>query len=357
MSQLIGYLLLAVIISFVCSVFEAVLLSITPSFVAAAKNEKRRYAPLLEKYKQDIDRPLAAILTLNTFANTIGAAGVGASALAIWGASSVALASGALTLVILFFSEIIPKSLGATFWRQLTPVVMTVLPGFVFMTFPFVKLSRVLSRLINSDNLERISLDEISAMNELGLEAGVLEAREVETLSNYLKLNSTPISEIMTPRTVLFTQKETMTVQEFYSAFPDAQFSRIPLYSSESEEINSYVLKIDVYKAYIDGQLHANLKSLSRTMISVPEVMIIKDVLHIFLDQQVQASLVVDEHGSITGLVTMEDVIEALFGLEIVDEADKIVDMQAFAKRLWTIRSKRLNLEDEENQQGSDLKE
>ncbi len=343
MPWLIFYTLLAVIVSFVCSILEATLLSITPAFVAASRRNSPILAKRLKQLKQDVEKPLSAILSLNTIANTIGAAGVGAKAAVVFGSAYVGVASAILTFLILFVAEIIPKSLGASYWKKLAPVAASVLPVLVVIMYPLVRPAMMIARrLRSSDDLPVTSREELSALAEIGAHAGAIENRESTLLQNMLHFSSLKVSDIMTPRTVVFAVQQEKTASDVIRMHPDLPFSRIPIFGEDIDDINGFVLKSDLLMALVQEKGDLPLSDFRRDIRTVP------DFLHLFpLFEQLTGSrehiaLVVDEYGGVEGIVTLEDVIETLLGLEIMDELDKEKDMQEVALKLRERRRRRM---------------
>ena len=352
MLLLIVYVLIALGFSFLCSIAESVILSVTKPYVSLLEREGHGAGRVLRRLKDDINAPLAAILTLNTIAHTAGAAGAGAQAAAVFGSNYLGLASAVLTLLILVFSEIIPKTLGALYWRQLAPATAYTLRYLVLVLKPFVWLSDWLTRgMTKGPTLTGFSREEFAVMAELGEAEGQLEQRETSILHNlFFTLRDHTVREVMTPRTVVFSLSQDLTVDEAYSEVEKSRFSRIPVYEQgDPDLVVGFVLKQDLLLAYARGEGQQQLKTLSRDLLMVPETAAIYQVFHKMLARRLQISAVVDEYGSLEGLVTLEDVLETLLGEEIVDEADKTPDRQELAKRLWRWRSKRYGLRVDED--------
>ena len=347
MLLLIIYVLIALGFSFLCSIAEAVILSVTRPYISLLEREGHKSGRLLRRLKQDINAPLAAILTLNTVAHTVGAAGAGAQAASVFGSNYLGIASAILTLLILVFSEIIPKTLGAVYWRQLAPVTAYVLRYLVLLLKPFVWLSEWLTRgLAHGPTLTGFSREEFAVMAEIGEAEGQLEQRESSIMHNlFFTLRDHTVREVMTPRTVVFSLSENMSVGDAYEQIEKSRFSRIPLYEHDDPDlVVGFILKQDLLLEYSRGVREDSLRSLRRDLLMVPETAAIYQVFHKMLARRVQITAVVDEYGSLEGLVTLEDILEALLGEEIVDEADKTPDRQELAKRLWRWRSKRYGL-------------
>jgi CBS domain containing-hemolysin-like protein len=345
MFLLVFYLFVALGVSFFCSIMEAVIFSVTPSFVEALEQKSPRTGATLRDLKTNIDRPLAAILSLNTIAHTMGAAGVGAQALVVFGSAYVAVTSSVLTFLILVFSEIIPKTMGALYWKNLAGVAVRVLPVLIWLLYPLVLLSQKIAGCLTSEKtMSMVSREELRAMTDLARKRGIFSTRESRILQNLLWVGRLKVEDIMTPRTVLFALPADMTVGEVMKRYPEIKFSRIPIYDEDPEGISSFVLKNDIMLEASRKHLDAELRSLGRTIKIVPEVATLLFVFQQFLDQRVHIALVVDEYGGIEGIVTMEDVVETILGIEIVDETDVTIDMQAMARRQWTKRARALGL-------------
>lgn len=352
MNLLILYLILAIGVSFLCSILEAVLLSITPSYVAVLEKEGNKAGPLLRSLKKDIDQPLAAILSLNTIAHTIGAAGVGAQAQIVFGNAYVTITSIILTLLILIFSEIIPKTLGATYWKNLSGFTARTTNFLIVASYPFVLLSKGITKLISSEeNQPSISRAEIGAMADLGHQEGIFEKEESNILRNLIKFSSMKVEYIMTPRIVVVKYSEEVTIKDILNKEEELRVSRVPVYGKTDEDITGYVLKNDMYLELSKGNGDMKLKDLKRDIMIVPEMSTIKNLFEKLLDSQDHIAIVVDEYGGFSGVVTMEDVVETLLGMEIVDEIDAIDDMQKLARQRWRERAKKLGIQlpDSEN--------
>lgn len=350
MTLLFLYLFLALAVSFLCSILEAVLLSVNQSYIAVLEKEGRPSAKLLRKLKDDIDRPLSAILSLNTIAHTVGAAGVGAQAQIVFGYAYVGITSAILTLLILFLSEIIPKTLGATYWKTLAPVAARMLRWMILILYPFVVLSMMITRLL-SDDKERptFSREEFSAMADRGVEEGIFEKEESNILKNLVRFNSLRIKDIMTPRVVVESFHEDTTVSDVFDQYDELRFSRLPVYGEKEDDITGYVLKNDLLIKLAQDQHAVPLKELKRDILILPETISLQSLFEQLLENQEHIAVAVDEYGGFSGIVTMEDVVETLLGMEIVDEVDAIEDMQKQARKNWRQRARKLGIVEEEN--------
>ena len=358
MALLLLYVALALGVSFLCSVMEAVLLSVTPSYVAALEREGSATGEQLHRLKDDIDRPLAAILSLNTVAHTVGAAGAGAQATVVFGDAYTGIFAGVLTLLILVFSEIIPKTLGAVYWRTLTPAVVRILVPTIVVMWPLVKLSQGITYLMSSDDQSTsFSREEFTALAEIGEEEGVFEEKESRILRNLFRFNSLRVQDVMTPRTVVFDLPKSTTIGEVVSEYDEFRFSRIPVYDTKRDDVTGYVLKDEMLLRAAQEELEVTLDSLSREILVVHETLPLPELLERMLDRLEHIALVVDEYGGMAGVVTMEDVVETLLGMEIVDEADSVEDMQTLARQQWFKRARDLGMVPEDASPADENKE
>jgi len=349
MTLLFTYLALAIGVSFVCSILEAVLLSVSQSYIAVMERKGQKSGILLRELKEDIDKPLSAILSLNTIAHTVGAAGVGAQAQIVFGSGYVGITSAILTLMILFFSEIIPKTLGATYWRKLAPATGRMLRWMIWVLYPFVILSLMITRLLSGDeNQITFSREELSAMAERGVEEGIFEQEESDILKNLVRLRSLRIKDIMTPRIVVVGFHEEKTVDDVLDKVEEIRFSRLPLYGESEDDITGYILKNDLLISLAKGNTDTKLKDLKREILILPDIMSLQDFFERLLEKQEHIAVAVDEYGGFSGVVTMEDLVETLLGMEIVDEVDAIDDMQKMAREKWLERARRLGIIDQE---------
>ena len=347
MTMLILYLLLAVCVSFICSVSEAVLLSVQPSYIASMERKGESKAKILKKFKDEPDRPLAAILTANTIAHTVGAAGVGAQSAVVFGSQYIAITSAILTLIILVASEIIPKTLGVIYWKPLAPVVAVTIVWLTWMFYPFVLMSEKLTKLFSKSGKSAFSYsrDEITAIAEIGSEEGILEARELNIISNLLRLRHLPVREIMTPRPVLFSVSSEMAIQEYFESHSQVPFSRILLYGRNSDDVYCYALKSDLFLAQARDQFDRPLADFKRTLLVISNRLSASEAFDKLAHEKSHLAIVVDEYGTLCGLVTLEDILETLLGSEIIDELDEEDDMQALAYRRWHQRMKDLGID------------
>ena len=342
---LASYAFLSLGFSFLCSVAEAVLLSVTPSYIATLEERQARAARRLRTLKEAVDRPLAAILSLNTIAHTVGAIGVGAEAARIWGSTGVGIASAIMTVAVLIASEIIPKTLGVTHWRRLAPLTASVLVFMVRVLAPLVWLSDIITRTIAGDKKAAVvTREEVAAMAGLSAESGGMPDDETRVVKNMVTLESKSAQDIMTPRTVMIAFPESLTVAELVDSHPSLPVSRLPIYDGTIDKITGFVLKSDVLMAEAQDQHDTLLSALRRDLTAVPASTSLSELFRLLLKEQQHLMLVVDEFGGTDGLVTGEDLIETILGVEIVDEADVAADMQRLARKQWTHRSKSLDV-------------
>jgi CBS domain containing-hemolysin-like protein len=347
---LIAFFLIAIVTSFLCSLWEAVLLSITPSYAQIKVQEGGTLGKRLQRFKENIDRPLAAILTLNTIAHTVGAIGVGDQASKIW-ADANPLITGlfvpvVMTLAILILSELIPKTLGANYWRELTPFTARSLVLIIRLLAPLVWFSQFVTRALKKEDVgSAFTRSDFLAMADIGARHGIFEQHETDIITNLLRFRSVRARDIMTPRTVVKSASVHETIGGFFERDREQRFSRIPLYENDSHDhVVGYMLKDELLARMVDGGRDTELATLRRDMITVHDDHPIVDLFNLFLAEREQIALVVDEFGGMAGIVTMEDVIETLLGVEIVDESDHTEDMQLLARRNWERRARRLGL-------------
>lgn len=344
MILLLFYLFLALFVSFLCSVMESVLLSTPISFLNVKKERGHKSAATFIKLKSNIERPLSAILTLNTVAHTVGAAGVGAQATKMFGDIYFGVISAVLTLLILIFSEIIPKTIGARFWRSLALPSGVIINAMVIITYPLVVMAGYITKLLAKDaNVLSVSREEISEMAKIGTKEGVFEEKENKIIQNLIQLKNVKVSEVMTPRVVVTVADENMSLKEFLIKKKFLYYSRIPIYSKTKDNITGYVFRQTVFEKLAEAETNLRLKDIRREIVTGYESQPLINLWETLLDKKEHIALIVDEHGGIAGIVTMEDIIETILGLEIVDERDRIVDMQQYARERWNERKAKYN--------------
>lgn len=321
------------------------MLSTPVSYAKAKMDSGSTNARHFVALKEDIDRPLAAILSLNTVAHTVGAAGVGAQATIVFGEAYFGIISAILTFLILVFTEIIPKTLGANFSRELMTFSSKVIQMMIVLTYPLVIMSMFLTRYLSRKEKEfTTSREEISALASIGAEEGIFADKENKIIQNLIRLKTVRISQIMTPRTVVVIANEEMSLQEFLVNKEFLHFSRIPVYHESRDNITGYVFREMVFEKLAEDQFHLKLKDIKRNISTFAETNTLFNVWEELLHKKEQISLVVDEYGGMDGIVTLEDIIETLLGFEIVDEKDRVEDMQQYAIDRWKARQKKYEL-------------
>lgn len=365
MGLLIFYAFISIFFSFLCSILEAVLLSITPTFLNVKKQEGKAYAVELEELKKDVDKPLIAILTLNTIAHTVGAILVGVQAkvayVELYGSQTrslfgieftedlmVGVVSTIMTILILVASEIIPKTIGATYWKKLSNFTSKALKAMVF----FMKWTGLLwilqlfTKLVGGKGHHGsvFSREDFTAMTDIAEEEGVFQESESKVIRNLLTFDEIQAKDIMTPRTVMKVASEETTIQEFFDNNRPFRFSRIPVFKESADNITGFFLKDELLEAIIDKKGKKNLGTIKREILVTNRTKALPELFEKFVEKNEHLSLVVDEYGSVSGLVTMEDVIETLLGLEIMDESDNVEDLQVLARKKWESRAKRLGI-------------
>jgi len=346
------YLFSALLVSSLCSLMESVLLSCSASYIETIST-KSKGGMIMKQLKSNVDKSIAAILALNTLANTIGAAGVGAQAVAIFGNEYFGIASFIMTLLILIFTEIIPKSIGANHWRSLAPNISYLIKGTTYIAYPFVILSRIITKMITNKNAQTISREELVALTYMGEKEGVFESNESKIISNLIKLTSTKVRSIMTPRTVVLAAQEDLTLEKFFNNKEFLRYSRIPIYTNTIDNITGFVLKSDILLRLANGQKSTRLKEIRRPIIVCYENTSIPKFYDLMISKKELIALVIDEYGGMEGIVTMEDVVETILGLEITDESDVQIDMQQFAKERWRKKSQNMDFAQDETQDSS----
>lgn len=341
MGLLIFFFVLSIAFSFLCSILEAVLLSITPSYVNQQIQKGSTTGRLLQQYKEDIDRPLSAILTLNTIAHTVGAIGVGAQAGNVFGSSASFLGlsaesviAGVMTLAILILSEIIPKTIGANNWKALSPFSVRTIKGLLWILAPLVWVSQLITKTLKKDKSKSVlSRADFAAMTNVGETSGALNQEESKIIKNLLNFEKLTVRDIMTPRTVAFMVEEETSIESFMESPEFGTFSRIPVYKEDKDHVTGMVLKDDIMACVIEGGLtDQKIKDLTLDIKRVDDSMSLMELFNNLTQEKQHLFVVHDEFGSIVGLVTMEDLFETLLGVEIMDESDKVIDLQQYAR-------------------------
>ena len=328
-------MLVSIALSALCSVLEATLLSTPLSYISGLEAQGVKGAERLKRLKQNSDRPISAILCLNTIANTVGASIVGSLVYEVYGDALVGIFSTIFTLAILIFSEIIPKTIGSSYWRSLALPASAIISMMIFISFPLVWILEHLQRLISSNsNQVSVSREDISAMVSVATEEEVIEKDEKKMIQNLLKLDEMTAHEIMTPSVVVEMVPGTMTIREFYDS--ENTHSRILIYDEENDEyVTGYVLRQEVLEKMAEDSFDTTLDDIIRPIMTFGEDDTVADIWEKLLEKKEHISAILDEYGSLRGIVTMEDVIETMLGQEIVDEKDEVVDMQEYAKDQW----------------------
>ena len=343
---LILFVVIAIGISFICSLAEAALLTMTPSYIADLQETNPKKASMLRRLKIDnIDQSLAAILTLNTVAHTLGSIGAGAQATIVFGSAWFGLFSAVMTLAILFLSEIMPKTLGTVYWRQLGGMVAYFVRGIVLLLYPLILVSEKLTKLlVRGKEPQAFSRREFAALASIGEESGQIDPLESRIIRNLLAFGAIKVEDIMTPRSVMLSFEENKTVAELLVDRPKLTFSRLPIYDGDLDNITGFVLKTDMLLAKVNNAVDKPLTQFKRDITFVFSKMKLFDLLELMLKNRIHIAITVGEYGEVKGLVTLEDVFETLLGLEIVDEIDRVEDMQALARQMMDRRVERLGL-------------
>jgi CBS domain containing-hemolysin-like protein len=348
MTLLLTYLGIAIFVSFLCSVLEAVLLSITPSYVESLKQAGDVRGLKWEKLKKNIDSPLSAILAFNTIAHTIGAAGVGAQAAKVFGDDSLGVVSAVLTLLILIFSEIIPKTIGAQYWRALSGLSARILVVLIWIMYPLVILSKGISYLMGKKEGATVSRAEVSAMADIGEKEGVFLESESKMIKNLIRLKNVTIKDVMTPRTVMVSAEETEPIKVLLNESKYSKFSRIPVYLEKEDKITGYVHRYDVLAKLANDEHDMKLLDMRRNVLMMNENINLPTALDRLSESREQIAVVTNQYGGVVGIVTMEDIMETVMGVEIIDEFDSVEDMQKYARSQWKERARKLGLEVDE---------
>ena len=336
MSRLFFYFFTVLGISFLCSLLESFILSVTHAHISLVSKDRPALGKKLSHFKENINQPLSAILSLNTIANTVGAASVGAITLVEFGSNWVAIMSGILTLCILIFSEIIPKTVGALYWKKILVPATFAVQVLIIMTYPLVVFLEIISKwLAKSENEDKVSREEVIAMAELGEDEGTIEESESTVIENVLMLDDISVEEVLTPRSVIFAVNKTDSVREVLDKYNDIEFSRIPVYEDGLDNIIGIVRRHVLLKSKAEDQFDVTMGELAKPIHAVEENDSVGDVLDEFVKRREHLFMVKDQFGQVAGLITLEDAIETLLGVEIVDETDSVVDMRKLALDNW----------------------
>lgn len=337
------FLLGAMGISFLCSVLESVLMTTSLSYINLREEEGYAPATRMSKYKDDTSRPLAAILSLNTIANTIGAAGVGMQATEVFGSKWFGLVSACVTLLILIFGEIVPKVIGTTYWRELMGFTARTIHFLIIILYPFVLLVELITRAFpDNEDEPSVSREEVLSMVNVGEEEGVVDEDENKIFTNLMRLDSIHAYDVMTPRVVAKIAPENMTLRAYYDNDEYDHFSRIPLYNPTAPEyITGYVLRNDALEELTEDHFRKTLGGIKRSLPAFDQDLTLGTIFDSMLKQKSQIAQIIDEYGMFVGILTLEDIIETIFGLEIIDENDTVIDMQQYARDRWEQRQKK----------------
>lgn len=332
-------LILTVGISFLCSILEAVLMSTPISFITLKEQEGYRPAARFKKYKTDIDRPIAAILSMNTIANTFGAAMVGVLTAKIW-SGGVGWMSAIVTILILVCSEIIPKTIGTARYKSLMGFTTSWIGILLVLMWPFVELIQFIQKSFKHHD-PSVSREEVSAMANAGVEEGVIDSEENKVIQNIIRLDNIKAYDAMTPRVVCSVAPESMTLREYFENDDFEHHSRIPVYAETPEYITGYILRDDALEDLAEDKFNKTLRDIKRDISYFNEETDLDKIWDSMLKTKEQIALIIDDYGSFQGVLTLEDIIETVFGLEIMDEMDEVSDMQQYAKERWQKRMKR----------------
>ncbi|HEY8272248.1 MAG TPA: hemolysin family protein [Pseudobdellovibrionaceae bacterium] len=342
MASIIFLFCLTISISFICSLLEAVILSVSPAYVAVAVQNRKRSGLLLQHLKENLDRPLSAILTLNTISHTLGSSAIAYKVQQLYGEDLVTLSSFILTFGILIISEVLPKSIGAAHWKVIAPVAAYVIQTMIFVLYPLVSFSQFVGKLVEKPDTQQVTREEMIMTAELGANEGTLKTKESNMIKNLLMLDKIYVSDIMTPRSVFFALEADITVDEVVNKYVPLRFSRIPVYRDSLDNIIGITHRYKILEASSDDQHTRKISDLVTPIASVSERLTVAQVLDFFIKEKEHLALALDEYGVIAGLVTLEDAVETLLGVEIVDEFDNIEDMRKYALDQWQIRKKQL---------------
>ncbi len=344
MDLLVIYFMGAVIVSFVCSVLESVLLSVTMPFISVLEKEKPKAGALLRQHKQNINKSIASILILNTVANTVGAAAVGAQAERVFGSGALFWVSAVLTFAILFFGEIIPKTIGATYWKQLAPIAAYMIRFFIWITYPIILLTLfVTNRIKKGDEGHSLTKEELLESALLSEDEGVLDEQESDIIENILKLDDIKVHDILTPRSVVFALEHNRTIQDVIKNEPDIfKYSRIPVYEGTIDNVTGMILTKQLFKQALEDDSKL-IKDIEKDIYRINEQVPVSWALDLFIEKKEHMFLVLDKYDQVEGIVTLEDCVETILGVEIVDESDAHVDMRELAKLKMRLQRRRQN--------------
>ncbi len=345
MDLLILFFVLSVSVSFLCSILESVLLSVNMSYVSVLEKERPNIGKLLKLHKLNINKSIASILILNTIANTLGAAAVGAQASILFGNDAVVYVSVILTFAILFLSEIIPKTIGAIYWKQLAPISAQIIRVFIWITYPIILTTLAVTNKISSgsDDANSLTKEELLESMLLSEDEGVIDEQESDVIENILNLDNIKVGEVLTPRSVVFALDDKMTVKEIIETKEDIfKFSRIPVYQDSIEEVVGIVMTKRIFKQALEDD-SVTLGSIKKDIFAINENIPVSKALDLFISKKDHMFLVIDNYDQTEGILTLEDCVETILGVEIVDESDSTADMRELAK--MKMKQKRKNRE------------
>ncbi len=342
MNDLILYVVATLVTSFICSMSEATILTVTPAYISLLEKKGRRSGRLLDRLQTNIDMPLAAILTFNTIANTVGSMMIGREIHHIWGDERIAVSSAILTFIILVFAEILPKTMGAVYSKQLAPAAAYLITGLVYVTLPIVYLARFFNSLLSEKGIRRTTREEVIEAAEISADEGVIHQKEGKIIKNLLMLDKIKVSEIMTPRSVVNAFDMNDTVGAVMDKYKPVRFSRIPLYEGHVDNVRGLLHRYKLMEAVSHDMYNMPLKDIMTSIHTVGEDTTVSMALDEFIKRREHLFLVVNEYGVMSGLVTLEDAIETLLGVEIVDEYDSVTDMRQYALEQWRMKKQAL---------------
>ncbi|MCY4017852.1 MAG: hemolysin family protein [Chloroflexi bacterium] len=341
-SALLFYVVVALGVSFLCSIWEAAMLSTPVSHIELLVQDGHKAGKIMQNLRQNVEDPISAILTLNTIAHTVGAAGAGAEATAIFGSEFFGIISAVLTLLILVFSEIIPKTLGAVYAKQLTPFTAYSLRALLFVFAPAVRAFEIVTRAMRpSEDSPTVTRSELQVMARISAEEGGIKERENRIVNNLLQLADVQVESIMTPRTVVLMFQEEATIGDVVNTHKFLPYSRIPVFGESADDIKGYVLRHEIYKRAAADEDDVQMREIALELEVVPETNSVAQVLDEFIAKHEHIFLVIDEYGGTAGLITLEDTVETLLGIEIMDESDRVVDLRQLARRRYQSQGNR----------------
>jgi len=342
MDLLIIYFIASVLVSFVCSVLESVLLSVNMPYVSVLEKERPSVGKLLRSHKENINKSIASILILNTIANTLGAAAVGAQAAIVFGNEAVVIVSVVLTFAILFLAEIIPKTIGATYWKSIAPAAAVLIRIFIWLTYPVILITLfVTDRIQNGDNKVGLTKEELLHSTLLSEDEGVLDEQESDIIENILRLDDIKVNDILTPRSVVFALDGNRSIKDIIDNEEDIfKYSRIPVFEDHIENVKGMVLTKNLFKEALKSNTK-KLKDIQKDIYRINEQVPVSWALDLFIEKKEHMFLVLDKYDQVEGIVTLEDCVETILGVEIVDESDAHVDMRELAKLKMRLQRRR----------------